>query len=76
MPLEYIFGPVVKVPGRTAVIGGMPGWQIALIAAGVALAAATLAVLILCRGSPGPPNVSWNVTLLDSAGREVPFADF
>ena len=25
---------------------------------------------------PGPPSVSWNVTLLDSAGHEVPFADF
>ena len=30
---------------RTAVMGGMPGWQIALIAAGAALLAATLAVL-------------------------------
>jgi hypothetical protein len=31
---------------RTVVVGGMPGWQIALIAAGAALAAATAAVLI------------------------------
>ena len=45
MPLEYIFGPVVKVPGRTVVIGGMPGWQIALIAAGAALLAAVLVLL-------------------------------
>ena len=30
---------------RTVVVGGMPGWQIALIAAGAALAAATMAVL-------------------------------
>jgi hypothetical protein len=45
MPLEYISGPVVKVPGRTVVIGGMPGWQIALIAAGAALLAAVLAVI-------------------------------
>jgi hypothetical protein len=30
---------------RTVVAGGMPGWQIALIAAGAALLAATLAVL-------------------------------
>jgi hypothetical protein len=45
MPLEYVFGPVVKVPGRTVVIGGMPGWQIALIAAGAALLAAVLAVI-------------------------------
>ena len=45
MPLEYIFGPVVKVPGHTVVIGGMPGWQIALIAAGTGLLAAVLAVI-------------------------------
>ena len=31
---------------RTVVAGGMPGWQIALIAAGAALVAATAAVLI------------------------------
>ena len=30
---------------RTVVAGGMPGWQIALIAAGAALLAAALAVL-------------------------------
>jgi hypothetical protein len=30
---------------RTVVIGGMPGWQIALIAAGAALLAAAVAVL-------------------------------
>ena len=30
---------------RTVVIGGMPGWQIALIAIGAALLAATAAVL-------------------------------
>lgn len=30
---------------RTIVAGGMPGWQIALIAVGAALLAATLAVL-------------------------------
>ena len=45
MPIEYIFGPMVKVPGRTVVIGGMPGWQIALIAAAAALLAAVLAVI-------------------------------
>jgi len=45
MPLEYIFAPVVKVPGRTVVTGGMPGWHIALIAAAAALLAAVLAVL-------------------------------
>ena len=30
---------------RTAMVGGMPGWQIALIAVGAALFAAALAVL-------------------------------
>jgi hypothetical protein len=46
MPREYIFGPVVKVPGHTVVIGGMPGWQITLIAAGAALLAAALTVTV------------------------------
>jgi hypothetical protein len=34
-----------QVQARTIVTGGMPGWQIALIAAGAALLAAALAVL-------------------------------
>ena len=33
-------------PVHTVVVGGMPGWQIALIAAAAALAAATVAVLL------------------------------
>jgi hypothetical protein len=33
-------------PVHTVVIGGMPGWQIALIAAGAAVLAATLAVIL------------------------------
>jgi hypothetical protein len=37
-------GPV-PVPLRTVVIGGMPGWQITLIAIAAALLAATVAVL-------------------------------
>jgi hypothetical protein len=45
MPREYVFGPVVKVPGHTVVVGGMPGWQITLIAAAAALLAAVLAVI-------------------------------
>jgi hypothetical protein len=32
------------VPGHTVVVGGMPGWQITLIAAGAAVLAAVLAV--------------------------------
>jgi len=35
----------IPVPGRTVVVGGMPGWQIALIAVGAAVLAATAAVL-------------------------------
>jgi hypothetical protein len=37
--------PVIHTVTRTVVAGGMPGWQIALIAAGAALLAAALAVL-------------------------------
>jgi len=37
-------GPPVQV--HTVVVGGMPGWQIALIAMGAALFAATAAVLV------------------------------
>jgi hypothetical protein len=35
----------LQVQYRTVVVGGMPGWQIALIAVGAALLAAALAVL-------------------------------
>jgi hypothetical protein len=38
--------PAVPAPARTIVIGGMPGWQIALIAAAAALAAAAVAILV------------------------------
>jgi hypothetical protein len=34
------------IPVRTLTVGGMPGWQITLIAIGAALLAATLAVLL------------------------------
>ena len=45
---EYGPGPVAPVPATTRVIiaGGMAGWQIALIAVGAALAAATVAVVL------------------------------
>jgi hypothetical protein len=40
-------GPVQAPPqAHTVVIGGMPGWQIALIAAAAALGAAAVAVLL------------------------------
>ena len=38
--------PPVVLQTHTIVQGGMPGWQIALIALGAALAAAVLAVLV------------------------------
>jgi hypothetical protein len=50
--------PPVVVHTRTIVEGGMPGWQIVLIAVGAAVAAAVLAVLIdrarLARRKPAP----------------------
>jgi hypothetical protein len=55
LPAGHVSGPVLR-PHRagypplshihTVVVGGMPGWQIALIAAGAALVAATAAVLV------------------------------
>ena len=52
-PPGHVAGPVLSQPRRvpvrlrvhTVVVGGMPGWQIALIAIGAALLAATAAVL-------------------------------
>jgi hypothetical protein len=38
--------PVIPAHAHTVVVGGMPGWQITLIAAGAALFAAVLAVLL------------------------------
>jgi hypothetical protein len=38
--------PPIHTLTRTVVVGGTPGWQIALIAAGAALLAATVAVLV------------------------------
>jgi hypothetical protein len=43
LPAGHVTGPVYQV--HTVVVGGMPGWQIALIAIGGALLAATAAVL-------------------------------
>ena len=37
--------PAIHTVTRTVLVGGMPGWQIALIAVGAALLAATVAVL-------------------------------
>jgi hypothetical protein len=54
LPLGHVVGPVLgpnragypPVQIHTVVTGGMPGWQITLIAAGAALLAAVLAVLL------------------------------
>jgi len=43
LPPGHVVGPVPPV--HTVVIGGMPGWQITLIAVGAALAAAAAALL-------------------------------
>jgi len=43
LPPGHVTGRVYQV--HTVMVGGMPGWQIALIAAGAALLAATVAVL-------------------------------
>ena len=45
LPPGHVVGPVYKIPVRTVVVGGMPGWQIALIAIGAALLAATVTAL-------------------------------
>jgi hypothetical protein len=44
-PAGYVAPAPVPAQVRTIVVGGMPGWQIALIAVGAALLAAALAVL-------------------------------
>jgi hypothetical protein len=50
LPPGHIHQPVhqapVPVPFHAVVVGGMPGWQIALIAAGAALLAAIAAVAV------------------------------
>src|SRR5215831_1260873 len=48
LPAGHASGPapVYQVPAHTAVTGGTPGWQIAVIAAGAALAVATVLVLL------------------------------
>ena len=47
-PVPAPGGPAIPVPPqvRTIVTGGMPGWQITLIATGAALLAAALAVTL------------------------------
>jgi hypothetical protein len=46
LPPGHVVGSVYKAPIHTVVIGGMPGWQIALIAIGAALATAIAAVVL------------------------------
>jgi hypothetical protein len=51
LPIPSGGGPDTTVPPppppvHTVVVGGMPGWQIALIAAGAAVLAAALAVIL------------------------------
>jgi hypothetical protein len=48
LPPGHFTGPVhaATVPARTVIIGGMPGWQIALIAVAAASLGAMVAVLV------------------------------
>ena len=46
LPYGHWTGAGYHPPVRTVVIGGMPGWQITLIAIGAALLAATAAVVV------------------------------
>jgi hypothetical protein len=59
-PVANLKHPPVPVHTHTAVTIGMPGWQIALIAVGAALAAAALAVLLdramAARRHPAPTH--------------------
>jgi hypothetical protein len=45
LPPGHVVGPVYGVPLHTVAAGGMPGWQIALIAIGAALVAVVLATI-------------------------------
>jgi hypothetical protein len=56
LPSDVVYGPAVAVPPPPTVpvipAGGMPGWQIAVIALAAALVAATAAVFLdRARGS-------------------------
>jgi hypothetical protein len=59
-PVSNLQHPPVPVHTHTAVAIGMPGWQIALIALGAAIAAAALAVLldraVAARRHPTPTH--------------------
>jgi len=55
---------------HTVVVGGMPGWQIALIAAGAALLAATAAVVVY-RGWVGRRNPVTAATEPSVAGADA-----
>jgi hypothetical protein len=56
LPPRPAAGPVsvYQVPAHTAVTGGLPGWQVAVIAAAAALALATVLVLL----GPGGPRAA------------------
>jgi hypothetical protein len=50
-PPEQTAGPVPPPQVHTVVVGGMPGWQIALIAAAAALAAAVAVLMDRARAA-------------------------
>ena len=75
LPPGHWTGSVYKVPARTVVAGGMPGWQIALIAAAAALAAATVAMLLWTGPGPGVPGPRRQRTVRAARQGEVPIPD-
>src|SRR5262249_17695318 len=77
--------PVYQVPAHTAVTGGTPGWQIAAIAAGAALAVATVLVLLDRAGrapedpyggrlTEAPAQVTRTISRPAGPGRPLPAA--
>jgi len=75
LPLGHIVGPVYQAPGHAVIVGGMPGWQIALIAAAAALAAATVAMLLWTGPGPGVPGPRRQRTVRAARQGEVPIPD-
>jgi len=74
LPLGHVVRPVYEVPVHTVIVGGMPGWQIVLIATGAALAAATVAVL-LDRARPAGRARSTRVPRRGHRARRLPAAE-
>src|SRR5262245_39818707 len=75
LPPGHWTGPVYTLPARTVVAAGMPGWQIALVAAAAALAAATDAMLPWTGPGPGVPGPRRQRPVRAARRGEVPIPD-